>query len=89
MDAERTLPSYLGRVQGRLGAAVDQIETLLQVPTPLLSGSDQIMEALRIKRERPSRTTGPYSSGSTNLVSGTSPVDYQVLLRPFDMLSFR
>lgn len=78
MDAERTLLSCPGRVQNWLDAAADQIETLLQVPMPSLSGSDQAIGALRIKRERPSRTTGPYSLRPTNLVSGASPVIYQV-----------
>jgi len=78
MDAERTRLSCPGRVQDWLGAAAYQIETLLQVPMPSLSDSDLAIGALRIKSEPPSRTTGPYSSQPTNLVSGASLVTYQV-----------
>lgn len=41
---------------------------------PSLSGSDQAIGALRIKRERPSRRTGPYRSRRTNPVSDTCRV---------------
>ncbi|KAF9647604.1 hypothetical protein BDM02DRAFT_3270138 [Thelephora ganbajun] len=78
MDTERPPLSCPGRVQDWLGAAADQIETLLQVPLPSLSGSDQAIGALRIKRERPSHTTGPYNLQPTNLVSGAFPVTYQL-----------
>ena len=61
MDQTRDRLSCPGRVQDWLGAAVGQIETLLLVPQPSLSGSDQAIGALRIKRERPSRATGPYN----------------------------
>ena len=73
MDAERVLLSCPGRVQDWLGAAVDQIETLLHVPLPSLSGSDEAIGALRIKRKRPSRATGPYNLRSKNGGSGASP----------------
>ena len=75
MDAKRALLSCPGRVQDWLGAAAGQIENLLLVPLPSLSGSDQAIGALRIKREcRPSRTTGPYSLRPTKVAPGTSPV---------------
>jgi len=78
MDPERTLLSCPGRVQDWLGAAADQIESLLRVPVPSLSGSDQAIGALRIKLERPSWATGPYSSCPLDLVSSVSSVTYQV-----------
>ena len=78
MSTERILLSCPGRVQDWLGAAAEQIETLLQVPLPSLSGSDEAIGALRIKRERPSRTTGPYSLRPKNPVSGAFSLANQV-----------
>jgi hypothetical protein len=78
MDTEHTLLSCPGRVQDWLGAAADQIETLLHVPLPSLSGSDQAIGALRLERETPSWLIGPYSLRPTNLDSGTFPVTGQV-----------
>jgi len=78
MDTERTLLSCPGRVQDWLGAATDQIETLLDVPQPSLSGSDQAIGALRLKGERPSWTAGLYSSQSTDLASAVFLVPDQV-----------
>jgi hypothetical protein len=76
MDQARERLSCPGRVQDWLGAAADQIETLLLVPQPSLSGSDEAIGALRIKRERPSRMTGPYNLRPTTVTpifgTGTS-----------------
>jgi len=78
MDTERTVLSCPGRVQDWLDAAADQIETLLDVPQPSLSGSDQTIGALRLEREGPSWTAGPYGSQSANLTSGVFPATDQV-----------
>jgi hypothetical protein len=80
MDAERTLLSCPGRVQDWLGAAADQIETLLRAPIPSLSGSDEAIGALRIKHQRPSRITCPYNLRPTRAVSGVFPTDHQISL---------
>ena len=64
--------------QDWLGAAANQIESLLQVPLSPLSGSDQAIGALGIKRERPSWTTDPYGLHPTNLASGIPPVAHWV-----------
>jgi len=78
MDTERTILSCPGRIQDWLEAATDQIETLLDVPQPSLSGSDQTIGALRLEREGPSWTADPYSSQSANLASGVFPATDQV-----------
>ena len=70
MDSGRTLLSCPGRVQDWLGAAADQVETLLRVPMPSLSGSDEAIGALRIKQEKSSRTTCAYDLRVTDEVSG-------------------
>lgn len=81
MNAERTLLSCPGRVQDWLGAAADQIETLLQVPLPSLSGSDQAIGALRIKSENPSWAACPYNLRRTNVASDAAfPVGHQISL---------
>ena len=80
MDTERAPLSCPGRVQNWLGTAVDQIETLLQVSMPSLSGSDQWIGALRIERERASRKTGPYNLRPKNVLSGASPENGSVSL---------
>ena len=80
MDAERTFLSCPGRVQDWLGAAADQIETLLRAPMPSLSGSDEAIGAIRTKRERLSRTTCPYNLRPTGAVSGVSPTNHQISL---------
>lgn len=78
MDTGRTLLSCPGRIQDWLGAAVDQVESLLQVPIPSLSGSDLAIGAARIKLERSSWTTGPYNSHPTILVSSAFATAYQI-----------
>lgn len=78
MDTGRTVLSCPGRVQDWLDAAADQIETLLDVPQPSLSGSDQAIGALRLEREGSSWTAGPYGLQSANPVSGVFPVADQV-----------
>lgn len=78
MDTERTILSCPGRVQNWLGTAADQIKTLLEVPQPSLSGSDQVVGALRLGRERPSWATGSYSSQPTDLAPGVLPITSQI-----------
>lgn len=78
MDTGRTLLSCPGRIQDWLGAAVDQIESLLQVPIPSLSDSDLAIGAVRTKIERPSWTTGPHSSCPTNPVSSAFNATYHI-----------
>ena len=80
MDTKRTLLSCPGRVQDWLGAATEQIETLLQVPLPSLSGSDQAIGALRIEREKPAWKTCSYNLRSSDVVSAALPMDHQMSL---------
>lgn len=61
MDTDRALLSRPGRIQDLFGVAAEQIEALLQVPLPSPSGSGEAVGALRMKRENPSRGTGPYN----------------------------
>lgn len=78
MDTDRVLLSCPGRIQDWLGAAAEQIEALLQAPLPSLSGSDEAIGALRIKRENLFLETGPYNLRPAT--SATSAASNQISL---------